>query len=183
MRSSLARTLGCPPLRRWTQKGGFVQLPGYFLPRPPLDRSAATLVAFAQFYRQAVLPGAGQTLAYPLAAPKWQFLCWLCDTQEIVLHGSGNPDIREFEPRQASDIVAFGNRQAVYAASDGIWPLYFAIVDREHAVRSLLNGCFRVAAADGSWSDPYYFFSINADALPQQPWRAGTVYILPRASR
>ena len=93
-------------------------MPGCFLPRPPLDRSPVTLAAFTQYYRRAVLHSAGQTLAYPLAVPKWQFLCWLCNTQEIVLHGSGNPGIREFEPRQANDIVAFGNRQAVYAASD-----------------------------------------------------------------
>ena len=45
----------------------------------------------------------------------------------------------------------------------------------------LLNGCSRWRRPDGTWSDPYYYFSINADTLPQQPWRAGTVYILPRA--
>jgi hypothetical protein len=29
-------------------------------------------------------------------------------------------------------------------------------------------------------SDPYYYFSIDADALPQRPWRQGTIYMLPR---
>jgi hypothetical protein len=32
------------------------------------------------------------------------------------------------------------------------------------------------------WSGAYYFFSINRDALPHNPWRDGTIYLLPRDS-
>jgi hypothetical protein len=117
---------------------------------------------------------------YDLPAPKWQFLNWLCDTKDVLVHGSGDPDIAEFEPRQSNDIFEFGNRRAVYAASDGIWAMYFAIVDRGGAVRSLMNACIRVINEDGSRSEPYYFFSINGDALPHDPWRQGTIYLLPR---
>jgi hypothetical protein len=156
-------------------------LPAHFLRRPPLDLSPATRAAFDGLYREAVLPGDGRTLDYSLAAPKWQFLSWLCDTQEILLHGSGAAGIREFEPRQSNDIEEFGNRAAVYAASDALWAMYFAIVDRDRYVRSLVNACFRVVEPDGARSEPYYFFSVNADALPHAPWRAGAIYILPRA--
>lgn len=158
-----------------------MQLPSYFLTRPPLDDSAATLEAFARLYADVALPGHGQPLDYMLAVPRWQFLCWLCDTQDVLLHGSGNPDIHEFEPRQSNDVHEFGNRQAVYAASDGLWAMYFAIVDRDRYVRSLINACIRVVGADGTRGDPYYYFSINDDAFEHQPWRAGTIYILPRA--
>jgi len=54
-------------------------------------------------------------------------------------------------------------------------------VDRDRYVRSLINACFRVVRTDGVRGDPYYFFSIDDDALPHQPWRSGTIYILPRA--
>lgn len=158
-----------------------MQLPAYFLPRPPLDLSPATLTAFAGLYQDAVQPAQGRPFDYTLAAPIWQFLCWLCDTQDVLLHGSGASGIETFEPRKSNDTDEFGNRQAVYAASDGIWPLYFAIVDRDRHVRSLINACFRVVETDGARSDPYYFFSIDAEAMPQQPWRAGTIYMLPRA--
>ena len=117
---------------------------------------------------------------YDLPAPKWQFLNWLCDTKDVLVHGSGNSDIEEFEPRQSDDVFEFGNRRAVYAASDGIWAMYFAIVDRDGPVRSLMNACVRLIDEDGSRSDPYYFFSINGDALPLDPWRQGTIYLLPR---
>src|SRR4051812_36260640 len=120
-----------------------MELPGYFLKRPALELSAATITAFEQLYTDYVEAGTAQEINYQLAAPKWQFLCYLCDTKRILLHGSGNPDITEFEPRQPKDIEEFGNRRAVYAASDGIWPMYFAIVKREQ-VTLLMNACFKV---------------------------------------
>jgi hypothetical protein len=33
---------------------------------------------------------------------------------------------------------------------------------------------------DDGKAESYYFFSINGDALPHQPWREGTMYILPK---
>jgi hypothetical protein len=158
-----------------------MQMPAYFLPQPTADWGTATLASFEQLFIQAVEQGAGTVMDYTLSAPKWQFLCYLCDHKNIVLHGSSKDDITEFEPRQSNDIVAFGNRRAIYAASDGIWSMYFAIVDRDNYVTSLVNSCFRVVE-DAGKSKPYYFFSINGDALPHDPWRAGTIYLLPRDS-
>lgn len=158
-----------------------MQHPAYFLPRPPLDLTPTTRAAFARLYAEIVRLSHGQAVDYTLATPKWQFLSWLCDTQDVLLHGSGNPSIQEFEPRKSDDLNEFGDRQSVYAASDGIWPIYFAIVDRDRFVRSLNNSCSRMLGPDGARSDPYYFFSIDDDALPHQPWRVGTIYILPRA--
>jgi hypothetical protein len=155
-----------------------MNLPSYFEPRPDADWGAETVASFEQLYTQAVEHGSGAVIDYALAAPKWQFLCYLGDRKKIVLHGSGNPNIAEFEPRQSNDVNEFGNRRAVYAASDGIWPMFFAIVDRDHGVTSLTNSCFRIVEP-GQESGPYYFFSINGDALPHAPWRAGMIYVLP----
>jgi hypothetical protein len=152
----------------------------YFSPRPAPDPDPDTTAAFERLFAATVEHGAATVIDYTLPAPKWQFLCYLCDRKQIVLHGSGRPDIREFEPRQSDDIKAFGNRRAVYAASDGIWPLYFAVMGRDGGVTSLVNACVRVVGADGSRSGPLYYFSINADALARRPWRRGTVYLLPR---
>lgn len=155
-----------------------MQLPAYYLAQPDADWGAETLASFERLYAEAVAPGNGAEIAYTLPAPKWQFLCYLCDHKGVVLHGSGSPNTIEFEPRQSNDVIAFGNRRAVYAASDGIWPLYFAIVDRERYVTSLVNSCFRIIEA-AERSAPYYYFSINGDALPHAPWREGTIYLLP----
>ncbi len=154
--------------------------PAYFLPQPPASWEPDILDSFERLYKEAVEEGTGRAIEYALSAPKWQFLCYLCDHKPILLHGSGNPEIQEFEPRKANDVSEFGDRRAVYAASDGIWAMFFAIVDRERQVTSLTNSCFRVVGP-GEESGRYYFFSINEDALPHEPWRSGTVYLLPRA--
>jgi hypothetical protein len=114
----------------------------------------------------------------PLPAPKWQFLCHLADAHGLVLHGSGDPDIGVFEPRQANDLGEFGNQRAVYGAGDGIWAMFFAIADRDR-IGSVTNACVRLADAAGRVSPPRYVFSISRPALPLRPWRSGTVYVLP----
>jgi hypothetical protein len=128
--------------------------------------------------------GCGEVLPYDLAMPKWEFLSLLVETADVVLHGSSEPEISEFQPRQPVDIDEFSRQDAVYAASDGVWPIYFAIVDRTR-VGSLLNACFTIldrGDGDGDDQPTYYFFSIEQAALGSQPWRAGTVYVLPRES-
>src|SRR5690242_11648722 len=105
-----------------------MQMPAHFLPQPEADWGAETLAAFERLYAQTVEPGKGAEIAYPLSAPKWQFLRYLAERKNVLIHGTGNPDIAEFEPRQSNDIEEFGNRRAVYAASDGIWALYFAVM-------------------------------------------------------
>lgn len=113
----------------------------------------ATLAAFDALYDRA-LRADGAGLAYDLCAPLWQFLCHVADTKPVLLRGSGNPDIAEFEPRQSGDVNAFGDHRAVYVASDGLWPLYFAILDRDRHPMSLINTSVRVALDGGRTSEP-----------------------------
>lgn len=161
-----------------------IKIPPYFLARPPLPTDAETLAAFERLFAEAIAYGPEKPVDYTLSAPRWQFLCWLADNKEVVLHGSGNPDIAQFEPRKANDVSAFGDREAVYAASDGLWPMYFAMLDRAQYPMTLINGCFRLAETPeqtwGQGSEPLYFFSITREALERKPYRRGTVYLLPR---
>ena len=159
-----------------------MQLPHYYLERPASPLDAATVAAFEAVWTQITTAPAPAELQYELPQPRWQFLCYLADHKPVVLHGSGRADIATFEPRKADDVLEFGNRAAVYAASDGIWPIYFAILDRDRYAMSLTNACIRVVPRTGEASPPCYFFSISRPALQQQPWRNGMVYILPRTT-
>lgn len=135
-----------------------------------------TRTAFDGLLDRALKEGPGQAIDYTLTAPKWQFLRHVAERRGIVLHGSSDANITRLAPRQTDDIAPFGNQAAVYAASDGIWPLFFAILDRDHFPTGLLvNGCMNIAGEP----DPFYFFSISQEALDQRPWRDGTVYLLP----
>ncbi|RYE57440.1 MAG: hypothetical protein EOP18_02720, partial [Rhizobiaceae bacterium] len=147
-----------------------------------MPTDAETLAAFDVLFETAVAAGPDVSIDYDLPAPRWQFICHVADTRDVVLHGSGNPSIARFEPRQPTDITEFGNRNAIYGASDGLWPMYYAILDRERFPMSLNNTSVRLIEADGSVGEPHYFFSISEKALVVSPWRRGMVYFLPRNS-
>lgn len=155
-------------------------LPDYWLSRPPVaidDEVEATFDALLQAHLKR---GGCPAIQFDLPSPKWQFLCYLAERHDIALHGSGNPDIAMFEPRQSNDLNPFGNQKAIYAAADGIWAMFFAIVDRDRFAMSVTNACIRLVDDDGQSHGPYYIFSVSQAALPLQPWRTGTIYLLPR---
>jgi hypothetical protein len=158
-----------------------MQIPTYYLPRPPLQLTGKTRAACDSLLAHS-LSHSGIDLTGDLPAPAWKFLSYLTDEHEVVLHGSNNPAISEFMPRQSNDTNPFGNRCRIYAASDGIWPMFFAILNRSQYSLSLSNTCVRLITPVGLRSNPYYYFSITQSALPHQPWQQGTIYILPRAS-
>jgi hypothetical protein len=109
------------------------------------------------------------------------FLCWLTEEKEVLLHGSGNPDIQLFEPRapDAKDDNDFSQQTAVFASSEGIWPIFYAILDRENFRPRFLNGAIRFELPEGL-SDTRYFFSVHDVVFEQNPWREGVVYVFPK---
>ena len=158
-----------------------MMLPDYWLTRPSVSFDEEVQKAFDELLDTNLSMGECPTISFTLPFPKWQFLCYVADHRNIALHGSGNPDIARFEPRQSQDLSGFGNQKAVYAASDGLWAMFFAIVDRDR-VTSITNACVRLADEMSNLHGPYYVFSVSQTALPHQPWRTGTVYLLPRSN-
>jgi hypothetical protein len=154
-------------------------VPPFWLSRPGPAPDAATRAEFDALLAAALAAGVGTAIDYRLTPPKWQFLCHVADRDEAVLHGSSDPGIARFGPRQSNDIAEFGNRKAVYAAADGLWALFFAILDRPRHGMSLTNSCFRVLGQDGSVSEPYYYFAVNDEVIERGQFSPGTVYLLP----
>src|SRR3954471_23924433 len=120
-----------------------MMLPDYWLTRPSVNVDQRTQSAFDELLKTTLSSGGCPTIQFTLPWPRWQFLCYLTDHYNFALHGSGNSDIALFEPRQSNDLTDFGNQKAVYAASDGLWALFFAIVARER-VGSITNACIRL---------------------------------------
>ncbi|MFP3898294.1 MAG: hypothetical protein ACLFVD_03190 [Dehalococcoidia bacterium] len=157
-----------------------MKAPEYLLPRPPMDLSPEKRKTFDDLWESRP---EGDYIDYHLSYSKWQFLSYLCETRELVLHGSQSQLIDIVEPRQANDMKAFSNQRAIYATTDGIWVIYFAILDRQkYRGLSLFNSCFQARVSADQLSDPLYFFSITHSALLQKPWCEGAVYMLPRRS-
>ena len=105
-----------------------MEAPTFLLPRPPFDLSPQRQKAFEDLWQST---RGGDIVDYRLPYPKWQYLSYLCETKELVLHGSQNQGIGIVEPRQANDKKAFSNQRAIYATTDGIWVIFFAILDRK----------------------------------------------------
>lgn len=154
-------------------------LPDYWLQRPDIEFDAQTRSDFDRLLARVKAAGTNTRIDYTFPVPKWQFLCYLADQCGVVLHGTGDPNIQVFEPRPSSDLTEFGAQTAVYAAGDGLWAMFFAILDRSHYPMATSNACIRLVDETGQVSEPRYVFSISQTVLGQQPWRRGTIYLLP----
>jgi hypothetical protein len=157
-----------------------MMLPDYWLQRPKMEIDSQTRSDFDRLFTQVKAAGTNIRIDYTFQLPKWQFLCYLADHQGVVLHGTGDPHIQVFEPRPSKDLNEFGAQTAVYAAGDGLWAMFYAILDRGHYPMTLSNACIRLVDEAGKVSEPRYVFSISQHALRQQPWRKGVIYLLPR---
>jgi hypothetical protein len=114
---------------------------------------------------------AGGEIQYGLGAPKWVFLHHLVG-RGYLLHGSNEHAIDEFRTRATFD-ARHQPIDAVFAADDSIWPLYFAVVRREGLQHGYINWCAHVR------DELRYLFSIGRDPDAAEAWTDGTVYVLP----
>jgi len=155
-----------------------MEAPSFLLPRPPFNKTPEMVTAFDNLFQSTPI---GAFIEYSLPYPKWQFIAYHCETKDLVLHGSQNLEIAQVEPRQAIDKRIFSNQLAIYATTDGIWVLYFAIIDRKkYPEITLFNSCLQARIAPDKFSEPLYFFSITQSVLIHKPWCTGAIYILPR---
>jgi hypothetical protein len=156
-------------------------LPDYWNERPSFTAGRATEEAVDAFLQLADANGSGRLLdvdALLREKPRvvrWQFLCSLAARCRIAFHGTGDPRIERFEPREPVDFAPFGRQRAVFATSDPIWAMFYAIVDRRRHGLTLNNGCLVLEET----GDVYYYFSVSRQALARRPWRTGYLYFLP----
>lgn len=150
------------------------------LAAPAIDYSLAKVQHFDALFDAALKEGLGSLIQATTPYPTYEFLCYLVEYKQCLLHGSNPPTITTFEPRRQTD---YEGRMvtAVFAAEDGIWPIFFAILDRANYKGSLRNECVRALDATGQWQT-FYRFSINAELLPHAPWVNGTIYVFGRDS-
>lgn len=144
---------------------------------PPPDEKRR---AFDALWEATLKNEPGSVIDYRCPYPKHEFLHYLVEHKGQLLHGSNRPKIKVLLPmRMSKDVTSYGNLEAVYACSDGIWPIYYAIAHRNCPKVSLKSSCVRITEPDGT-AKKYYYFSIHEEMHKSQPWTEGMVYILPR---
>jgi len=136
---------------------------------PPLVIGADRAATYDELLRT------GGLIDYRLPSPKHEFLSYAVARRGLLAHGSNRHDIEEFEPRPANEAGTI--QLFVHAASDGIWPIYFATVARPAGRNVLVNGCAHVGRGDRLRR--YYFFGISGNPDDDASWTDGMVYLLP----
>lgn len=152
----------------------------HWLQASPTELTQDKIAAFESIY-QAALNGPGNTVIdYDGAYPKHEFLSYLVEHKDILLHGSYTWDIDVLKPiRKSTDRRRCGSLNGVYACSDGIWPIFFAVLDRTNRAGLISNGCYWIEG-EGGLAKKFYYFAIDSEWLESMPWREGTIYIVPR---
>lgn len=131
---------------------------------------------FDEMYEKYISTGDGNYFSYNSKYPLFLFLNYIIENKNVLVHGSNNSFIDDFEPR---DSTLFNGKpiKAVFASSDGIWSLFFAVKNRKGYVGSIRNLCFTVPTIKGI--KRYYFFSTNHDHVGET-WTNGTIYIFSK---
>lgn len=147
---------------------------------PPIRRSIHALdeeqrLAFDPLFDSAQQSGPNAIIDYNLPYPKSEFLNYLGDWRNLVLHGSPLHDLDVLQPiRKSSDTSEFGNRQQIFGSPDAIWAMWFAILDKSK-YNLTRNGCVRVGI--GPKRIKYYHFELPKRNKDNSPFTEGMIYI------
>lgn len=115
----------------------------------------------------------GQLIPKELPFPKYRFLQYISLHGDFIFHGSNNSDIDIFEPREQT-LFNGKKTKAVFASSDPIWAMFYAVFDRSKLVGSFRNGCLVYK------NKKYHYYSLNKSTMEKNPWTSGKLYILPK---
>ena len=152
---------------------------------PKFELTPQKQAEFEQLLQTHLREAQGGWIEYQLPYPKHEFVQFITTQDQVIFHGSNNPEIEEFQPIRKSmelrDETGRGNVQAVYGTHDGLWAMFFAIVDRPRLHGSIRNGVMYFQNRAGE-QVAVYNFSINQEQLSERPYTEGALYLLPRDS-
>lgn len=151
---------------------------------PDPDLSPSKRAQFDHLLQSCLQQDDGGWIPYDLPYPRHEFVQYLSDQDRFIFHGSNNLEIETFQPFRKSmelrDSTGRGNIAGVYGTHDGLWSMFFAVIDRSALRGSIRNGVMYFQNRAGERL-PVYHFSINQEQLAQKPLTEGALYLLPRS--
>lgn len=117
-------------------------------------------------------------IEYNLSYPKEEFLKFLTENKNVLLHGSARQSLEVLEPRQANDAAKkSGNKNAVYGVTDPVLPIFYAIQDRKKLQGTIESG----VEINDDTGESKYKFKIPISVKETQPWVSGVIYIFDKS--
>lgn len=119
--------------------------------------------------------GDGTLDAAACSYPLHELLTHLVVEHGLLLHGSNDARLEVLDPRPAHDFDT--ELLAVVACDDGIWPIFYAVIARDH-IEGMFTACTHLGHPPRLRR--FYMFAIGADPAASTSWTRGMVYALPR---
>ncbi|MGM0884911.1 MAG: hypothetical protein ACQEXQ_28200 [Bacillota bacterium] len=110
---------------------------------------------------------------YTSSFPKQRFIQYIARNKNVLLHGSNNRFIQKFETRRQT-LYNGEYVNAVFATKDGIWPVFYAVLDKSKLHGNIRNACLEIRKGE-----KFHFFSISQESKFNNPWTNGMIYFLP----
>ncbi|MBB6635290.1 hypothetical protein [Cohnella thailandensis] len=155
------------------EKLGFLKtiiLKRLFYQRIESDFSLNEINDFTRIYNKALQNNG--VITFDSKFPKYRFIDFIIKEKNYVVHGSNNKEIHLFETRRQT-LYNGKYVDAVFASKDGIWSIFYAVLDRSKVVPNFRNGCFKARN-----NNRFYYFSLTQETWDKAPWTSGTVYFL-----
>lgn len=143
-----------------------------FYRAPRFDYAEEERQAYDRMFEEAITQGG--LIAYHAPYPKQRFIQYVSETKDVVLHGSNQKQIEEFEPRQQT-LYNGVMTQSVFATKDGVWPLFYAVLDKSKITINFRNGSLRTQGGRSR----YHYYSLDEQTATKRPWTSGMLYFLP----
>lgn len=120
----------------------------------------------------------GAALVWDPSVLKDRFLTYATERAGLLAHGTSRGELTSLEPSDQGDLEGRPVR-AVFASSDGIWAMFFAILDWSRIVGTF-NGTRRLTTHEGDRKG--YVFTVFTNAETGSPFQPGWIYLLDRSS-
>ena len=153
----------------------------FYHPAPIFSLNQQNSRDFENLYRETISQKTDHviTVDYNLPFPKHEFLTYLAEQKNLIMHGSAQSEIQILKPlRQGFETEEDQDTSGIYAAPDGILPIYYAVCDIRRITGQ--NSGYFTGTDDSGKKRRFYFLSVGVDSLREEPWTIGNVYILPR---
>lgn len=143
-----------------------------------LNLSEQAIEEFEKMFIRYISSSDGSNFIYNSRYPLYMFLNYVIENKGVVVHGSNNSSISKFEPRSSS---LFNGKpiKAVFASSDGVWSLFFAVQNRKDYVGSIRNLCLSITSNKGI--KRYFYFSMNNNNDTSNRWINGSIYFFSKS--